>query len=147
MIHLTQQGYFSERGDTGMLTLCICLDDRNGLQFNKRRQSRDIRVLEDMAASCSGELLIGPYSEKLVQEAGIPCRVTAETAVKEGLYFAEAIPSETLMAVTDTLVVYRWNRHYPADVRWEIPAGFTLAETSHFPGKSHEIITKEVYVK
>ena len=130
-----------------MLTLYICLDDRNGLLFNKRRQSRDIRVLEDMAASVSGELLIGACSEKLVTDAGVLCRVVTEEEVSQGHYFAEAVPSEALLSGTDTVVVYRWNRHYPADVRWNIPAGFSLAETTEFPGKSHEKITKEVYTR
>jgi len=130
-----------------MLTVYVCLDDRNGLLFNKRRQSRDVRVLEDIAASCAGELLIGAYSEKLVTDAGVPCRVVTEEEVSEGHYFAEAVPSEALLSGTDTIVIYRWNRHYPADVRWDIPAGFTLTETTEFPGKSHEKITKEVYTR
>lgn len=133
-----------------MITLCICLDDRNGLLFNNRRQSRDIRVLEDMAASAAGELLIGEYSQKLLTDAGIPCRVVTEEAITEGLYFAEAIPSEALLARTETLVLYHWNRQYPADVRWEADPkdlGFSLKEASDFPGKSHEKITKEVYVR
>ena len=130
-----------------MITLCICLDDRNGLSFNKRRQSRDIRVLEDMAADSAGELLIGAYSEKLVAEAGISFRVVAEEDVSQGHYFSESVPSEGLISRTDTLIIYRWNRHYPADVRWDIPAGFSLAETREFPGKSHEKITKEVYTR
>ena len=37
-----------------------------------------------------------------------------------------------------------------ADVRWDpdlTERGFSLAETVDFPGKSHEAITREVYVK
>ena len=133
-----------------MVTLYICLDDRKGLLFNKRRQSRDIRVLEDMAASASGELLLGAYSQKLVTDAGIPCRVVTEEAVTEGHYFAESIPTDALLKRTGQLVIYRWNRQYPADTRWEaVPEelGFSLQETTEFPGKSHEKITKEVYIR
>ena len=133
-----------------MITLFICLDDRKGLLFNKRRQSRDIRVLEDMAASLSGPLLIGTYSEKLVRDAGIPCQVVVEDDVTEGHYFAEAVPSEALLEKVSVLVIYRWNRQYPADVRWEVSPealGFSLTETTEFPGKSHEKITKEVYTR
>lgn len=133
-----------------MLTLYVCLDDRNGLLFNKRRQSRDIRVLEDIGASFSGELLIGAYSEKLIKEAGIPCRVVSEEEISDGHYFAEALPTDSMVANTGTLVIYRWNRHYPADTRWDAfpeELGFSLAETTEFPGKSHEKITKEVYTR
>ena len=132
-----------------MVTLYICLDDRKGLLFNKRRQSRDIRVLEDMAAS-AGELLLGAYSQKLVTDAGIPCRVVTEEEVTEGHYFAESIPTDALLERTGQLVIYRWNRQYPADTRWEaVPEelGFVLQEITEFPGKSHEKITKEVYTR
>ena len=127
------------------MTLYICLDDRNGLQFNRRRQSRDSAVLEDIRSQLTGNLLIDPFSEKLIRESEIPCVLPPETAED---FFAEAIPSEELLARTKKLVIYRWNRHYPADIRWEpdlTAMGFTLLETTDFPGTSHETITREVY--
>ena len=129
------------------MTLYICLDDRNGLQFNKRRQSRDSAVLDDIRAQLTGALLIEPFSEKLIRAAEIPCVLPPETAED---YFAEDVPSDDFLTQTGRLVIYRWNRHYPADVRWEpdlAALGFALAETSEFPGTSHEIITREVYVR
>ena len=127
------------------MTLYICLDDRNGLQFNKRRQSRDSAVLEDIRSQCSGKLLIDPFSEKLIQEAGIPYALAPEKAAD---FFAENVPSEEILEQTGKLVIYRWNRHYPADIRWEpdlAAMGFVLKETAEFPGTSHEKITREVY--
>ena len=36
---------------------------------------------------------------------------------------------------------------YPADLYWDLPLeGWTLARREEFPGFSHEIITKEVYI-
>ena len=135
-----------KKGGTPM-HLYICLDDRNGLQFNHRRQSRDSAVLEDLRSQLRGSLLIDPFSEKLIREAEIPYVLPPETAAD---FFAENVPTEEILAQTTKLVVYRWNRHYPADIRWEpdlISRGFRLEETSEFPGKSHEKITREVYVK
>lgn len=129
------------------MTLYICLDDRNGLKFNKRRQSRDAAVLEDIRSQLAGSLLIDAYSEKLMQEASIPYVLPPETAAD---FFAEDVPSEEILAQTETIVIYRWNRHYPADVRWEpdlASLGFALRETTEFPGTSHEKITREVYGK
>ena len=129
------------------MTLYICLDDRNGLQFNKRRQSRDSAVLEDIRSQCTGRLLIAPFYEKLIQEAGIPYVLPPE---KAGDFFAEEVPSEELLEQTKKIVIYRWNRHYPADIRWEpdlAAMGFVLKETAEFPGTSHEKITREVYVR
>lgn len=134
------------------MTIFVCLDDRNGMLFNRRRQSRDAAVLEDIRASVTGRLLADAYSEKLLREAGIPWEpAPVELPVTPGDgFFAEIRPSEELAAAADTLVIYRWNRHYPADVRWDTDlaaAGFSLAETAEFPGRSHEKITKEVYTK
>ncbi len=129
------------------MTLYICLDDKNGLKFNKRRQSRDAALLEDIRSQLTGNLLIDPYSEKMIQEAGIPYVLPPETAED---FFAEDVPSEEILSQTEKIVVYRWNRHYPADVRWEpdfAAMGFALRETAEFSGTSHEKITREVYGK
>ena len=129
------------------MTLYICLDDRNGLQFNKRRQSRDSAVLEDIRSQLTGNLLIDAFSEKLIREAEIPY-VLPPAAADD--FFAEDIPSEEVLESVRKLVIYRWNRHYPSDIRWEPDLdrlGFTLLETGEFPGTSHEKITREVYVR
>ena len=129
------------------MTLYICLDDRNGLQFNKRRQSRDAAALEDIRSQLTGDLLIDPFSEKLIRETEIPYVLAPETAMD---YFAENIPAPEVLEETCKIVIYRWNRHYPSDIRWEpdlTAMGFTLKETTQFPGTSHEKITREVYGK
>ena len=129
------------------MTLYICLDDRSGLQFNKRRQSRDAAVLEDIRSRIRDKLLIEAFSEKLIREAEIPYVMAPETAMD---YFAEDIPAQEVLEKTCKIVIYRWNRHYPSDIRWEPDLesmGFTLKETTEFPGTSHEKITREVYAR
>ena len=131
------------------MTIYVCLDDRNGMLFNKRRQSRDIKVLEDIRKSAD-VLTIDAFSEKLIQEAEIPYVLAAEEIPEDAHFFAEARDLSDLLPRASKLVIYRWNRHYPADVRWDpdlTERGFSLAETVDFPGKSHETITREVYVK
>ena len=130
------------------MTVYLCLDDRGGMRFNNRRQSRDAAVLADMAAD--GPVTADVFSEKLLASAGIPYALTEETIPEDARFFCEARNPEDLLPAAKILVLYHWNRLYPSDVRWEgQPAdyGFTLTETSEFPGKSHEKITKEVYVK
>ena len=127
------------------MTLYICLDDRSGLQFNRRRQSRDSAVLEDIRSQLTGNLLIDAFSEKLMQQAEIPYVLPPETAED---FFAEDIPSDEILGKTSKLVIYRWNRHYPSDVRWDpdlASMGFSLREITEFAGTSHEKITREVY--
>lgn len=143
----TKQGLLNaltERSGANM-TLYICLDDRNGLQFNHRRQSRDSALLEDIRSQLTGPLGIDAFSEKLIREAEIPYVLAPESSED---FFAEDIPSEEILEQTKKLVIYRWNRHYPSDVNWEpdlTGMGFALMEATEFAGTSHEKITREVY--
>ena len=132
------------------MTVYLCLDDRGGLLFNGRRQSRDALVLADIAAGLSDVLTIDPFSEKLIAEAGIPYRTAGDTLPVQCHFFLENRNPDSLLPLAEKVVIYRWNRLYPSDVHWEgSPAdyGFVLSETSEFPGKSHKVITKEVYTK
>ncbi len=129
------------------MTLYACLDDRLGMLFNHRRQSRDAAVLEDIRSSIPHALSIDPFSEKLIREAGIPY-VLAETPEEDAHFFLENRPASSLLPQAEKVVFYRWNRHYPADLRWDGDlSGFTLESTREFPGRSHETITKEVYLR
>ena len=133
-----------------MITLYLCVDDNLGLLFNHRRQSRDIRVLEDMTDGLSSPLTIDPFSEKLLSGAGLPYQLAGEALAEDAHYFVEDRCPCGLLPRAGALVLYRWNRHYPADTYFtpDLSAeGFSLKETVEFPGKSHEIITKEVYTR
>lgn len=130
------------------MTVYVCLDDRDGMLFNKRRQSRDSALLEDIRASLPSVLTVDPFSEKLIAEAGIPFVPAGEVLPADAHFFLENRPAAPVVAQADTLVIYRWNRHYPADVRFDADlTGFTLRSTSEFPGTSHKTITKEVYTR
>ncbi len=129
------------------MILYVCLDDRDGMLFNHRRQSRDAAVLEDIRSSIPNVLSIDTFSEKLIREAGIPW-APAEEFAEDTHFFLEARPASQVLPLASKVVIYRWNRHYPADVRWDGDlSGFTLESTADFPGRSHETITKEVYIR
>ena len=128
------------------MTLYVCLDDKNGMLFNKRRQSRDGVVLEDLRASVSGVLTVDGFSEKLIAAAQIPYAVGEPTPGVQ--FFLENRKASEILPMAEKIVIYRWNRVYPADFRFDGDlSGFTLESTVEFPGKSHEKITKEVYVR
>ena len=130
------------------MTVYVCLDDRNGMLFNKRRQSRDAKVLEDIRMSISDMLTVDPFSETLIRDAGIPYVLAGEELSSDAHFFLEARPAAEVLPAASTLVIYRWNRHYPADVRFDADLSeFTLQSTCDFGGKSHETITKEVYIR
>lgn len=128
------------------MTIYVCLDDRDGMLFNNRRQSRDRSVLEDIRDSVPGTLTIDAFSGKLIAAAEIPF-VFGEP--EPGVhFFLENRRASELLPMAERVVIYRWNRVYPGDFRFDGDlSGFTLQSTVEFPGKSHERITKEVYVR
>ena len=51
------------------MKLIVCLDDNNGMMFNKRRQSRDRVLVENILEFCKGEkVYTSEYSVKLFPE-------------------------------------------------------------------------------
>ena len=129
------------------MTLIVCIDDRNGMLFNRRRQSRDSALCRDVLALAGNRLFVSEYSGKLFPKANI-CRDLLECAGKGDFCFVEEPDVLPYLEKAEKLIVYRWNRHYPADVTF--PAGvlenWKLTERTEFPGSSHETITREVYV-
>ena len=131
------------------MTLVLCLDDGAGRMFNHRRQSRDRLQMADLLATVGDRrLLVSPYTAALIppEAKNVTVTETFDTAREEDVVFLEDGDPAPLWDAVKTLVIYRWNRHYPADVRfeWDL-SGFRLESREEFPGKSHEIITKEVY--
>lgn len=128
------------------MKVIICLDDNNGMLFNNRRQSRDSAVLEDVFASLGEEKLnIFQFSQKLFDSFGDRVSICI-TLMEQGTYFIENIDLKSYEGSIDEIVVYRWNRVYPADFYCEIDLGaFNVVSEGEFPGSSHEKITKIVY--
>ncbi len=131
------------------MNLIITLDDRNGISFNNRRQSRDSVVNEKILELSKGSrLLMTEYSKKLFTDADVTVVSDFSSAEKGDFCFAENC--EISLENCETLYIFRWNRHYPCDRYFEAnPSenGFTLVETSEFVGSSHEKITLDIYKK
>ena len=130
----------------------ICLDERGGMSFMGKRQSRDERVIKDMMETVgSARLIVTSYSLPLFPEGFAVCKdAPILEAGDEDFCFIEADDVLPYLERSDTLIIYNWNRHYPADQRFQFSPekhGFTLAKAMDFAGKSHEKITKETYVK
>ncbi|MGI6255154.1 MAG: ribonuclease Z [Acutalibacter sp.] len=132
------------------MKVIVCLDDRNGMLFNHRRQSRDRQVIQDMVGNLGGKRLwISPFSEKLfqgmedcVQMADSPL----EIAGPGECCFVEDLSLDPWADRVESLIVYRWNRHYPGDKFLDLDlSGWRLVSREEFPGSSHQKITKEVY--
>ncbi len=130
------------------MNVAVCIDDNGGMLFNSRRQSRDRILIEDFLGTAeNSKVFIRSFSEKLFTEMNVSvndnCLLEAE---ENDFCFIEDEDILPHSAKIRKLIVYKWNRVYPADFYFEMPEGFTLAEVSEFQGSSHEKITKEIYV-
>ena len=128
------------------MKLIVCIDDKNGMLFNKRRQSRDKILIENVLELCKGEkLYTNDYSATLFPENSVAVRENFD-AVEKGFVFAEnfMVDEDKIQEI----IIYKWNRVYPADTFFNISLdNWNLTETVEFVGSSHEKITRERYVR
>ena len=131
-----------------MLTGIIALDDRNGYSLFGKRLSKDRKMLEDMTGLLEvGQCLyvsqysLGIFSEELRKCLRCP---VPDNFAEDGMIFFEAADFSSFSL--DRLIVYRWNRHYPSDVKYNpYLHGWKKISSYDFRGYSHEKITREVY--
>ncbi len=128
------------------MKLIVCLDDNNGMMFNNRRQSRDRVIIENVLELCNGEkLYTNDYSAKLFPENAVEV-IENISEIENGYCFAENFTVNE--NDVEEIIVYKWNRVYPADVHFNIDLkNWSLTETVDFEGSSHEKITREIYVR
>jgi hypothetical protein len=134
------------------MKLAVCLDDRGGMCFGGRRQSKDICQREDLLTlTAPGPLWMSPYSAAQFEMLPDFVKVDEEylkKAQQDDWCFVER---EDVSAVEDSVTqvaIYRWNRHYPSDRKFPTSLfenRWYLVSRREFPGKSHDLITLEVY--
>lgn len=130
------------------MKLIVCLDQKDGMSFNRRRQSSDRFLLERML-ELVGEnpLWMNAYSAKLFEE--LPENVTVDedflSKAGAGDYcFAENVSLLPAAGRIEQLVVYRWDKVYPADRNYPFSKGEPVSVFA-FEGNSHEKIVEEIY--
>ena len=137
------------------MKVIVCVDDNNGMTFNNRRQSRDRSILLDIYHMLDGrKLFFTDFSKKLISEFGL-WRIyisddILEKATPDDYCFIEDRPLAPYADKINELVIYRWNRKYPADTYLDIDPkelSLKLVSSEFIGGFSHEKITKEVYSK
>ena len=136
------------------MKLIVCVDDRMGVMFNRRRQSKDINVRKDILSMVEEgkKLFVSPYtanqflleeqerlyvSENFLLEAG-----------EEDICFIEDKNALEVEHNIETIILYRWNRHYPSDKYFQIDlCAYELVSSMDFVGNSHPEMLKEEYKK
>ncbi len=131
------------------MNIILCLDDNNGMMFNKRRQSRDWIMNEKILKITENQrLLMNGYSAKLFGERDnitISDNFLSVAQNDDFVFVEEKVES---LDKVNLVYAFYWNRVYPADVYFSFDLekeGFVLSETEDFSGSSHEKITLKVY--
>lgn len=131
------------------MTVFLCVDNNMGMAFGGKRQSRDREVISDILKSASMPLYINSCSEILFKNSGFDFIITDDIFKHDGCCFAENVRLEPHINKIGRLVIYKWNRTYPADLFLDIEpssSGFYLYGVNELTGFSHEKITKEIWV-
>ncbi len=134
------------------MTVVICLDDDGGVSFNKRRQSSDRMLIDELIRSTDVDIYINEYSLPLFSDhldRVKVCSSPLDDCQSGGICFLERTDPTPWLGDIGAFVIYRWNRRYPRDISFKIEnaRGFAKVSESEFVGSSHKIITKEVYKK
>ena len=135
------------------MIVMVCVDDNNGMMFHERRQSQD-RVLRQHMLKLAGEkkLWMNAYSRGQFSKEDESCIAVAENGfanIRPGEYcFLEQEDPAQYQEQIETLILFRWNRSYPADLHFGMDlSDWKLIKTEEFAGYSHEKITQEYYVR
>lgn len=134
------------------MTIIVCLDDKGGMMFGERRQSQDSvlrdRILND---NMGKKLYMNEYSYKLFSRNTSNYAICAENflelAEKDDVCFVENLDITPYASKINKIIIYRWNKVYPATMYFKMPVGnWNLESSSEIGGSSHDI-TEEIYVK
>ena len=126
------------------MKLILCVDEKGGFSFFGKRQSRDKILINEILKETGGNLFIDEYSACLFSEFKDVKIIKDISEAASGYFFAEGhLPS---LDSVGEIILYCWNRHYPADVFFSVDERlFALEYEQEFKGFSHEKITQKIY--
>lgn len=131
------------------MRVIVCLDEKCGMAFGGRRQSRD-RVLCQRVIELVGEEKLWMNKKSIALFEGFDNALADENYLdKAGIGDYCFVETDSLAAKKDGIegfVIYRWNRAYPSDLKFDIDlSGYKMVSATEFKGNSHDKITEEVY--
>jgi hypothetical protein len=136
------------------MNIIVCLDDNYGMTYNKKRLSRDRKILDELKESLRGKVLwINNYSKDLFTEDIFSENIKIvvddkflDKAKDQDYCFVENNKLSKYKDKIKKVIVYSWNRTYPSDQKFDIDLfDFDEVEEMGFSGKSHNIIVKKTY--
>lgn len=136
------------------MILIACVDQKNGMAFSGRRQTKDRevrrRILEE---AYPGKIIMSPACAAQFQEDGqnrILCRTNPMGSAPEGSRCMIETEQASLYADrVEQIILYRWNTVYPADVYFDLPleTEWDIISRFVFDGFSHPDIVQETFVR
>ena len=135
------------------MIVIVCLDTARGMLFAHRRQSRDKAVTERIQNICNGKKLwMDSYSARLygdLNEVEILVEDDYLSRAGEGEFcFVETKQLRFMEAEIEGILVFWWNRIYPADMFFDLDlAKWKKVRENEFSGNSHKKITEEYYIR
>jgi len=133
------------------MILMVCVDKNNGMLFNRRRQSRDKVLIEHIIEiSKDKNLWIKHFSKDVFEQYELKNLIIDDEllnkAGSDDYCFVEDILPSKITGKFDKIIVYNWNRKYPADLYFDIDiTDWVLESETDFKGNSHDKITQKFY--
>ena len=138
-----------------VLILYMVVDDKLGMMFNNRRQSKDSVLRKHIIEESSGgKLWMNTYTknqfEMPLADSIIVDDKFLDKAQENDYCFVENVPVSEYEGKIKKIILFRWNKTYPADKYMDIVLDaeqWKQTSVSEFQGSSHEKITKEIWEK
>lgn len=135
------------------MNIIVCLDDKNGMMFNKRRQSQDKILRANIKELTKNtNLFMNDYSYKLYKDIDDGNIKVCEDFLNEcdtnDFCLVENKLLHKYINKINAIIIYNWNRLYPADMHFDIDlqnTSWKLIDEQEFEGSSHEKITRKIY--
>lgn len=135
------------------MIVILCVDDHNGMMFNKRRQSQDRVLRQQILTLAEGaKIWMSAYSRRQFTESEadnlwVTDQIANEAGAGEFCFLEDQDPAAFAEKI-EKVILFRWNRSYPADQYFTMDlSGWKLVDTVEFAGSSHEKITQEQYIR
>ena len=134
------------------MKLVVCLDKNNGISFFGKRQSQDELQRKNLFELIGNlKLFLTEYSYNLYKDIEFNFEIIDENTeiIKNSVFLYEGDFLEKFLPSVDEIIVYFWNRDYPFDETFDefLQDCWKEIEIFEFKGKSHEKITRKIFVK
>ena len=126
----------------------VCVDNRMGMLFNNRRLSRD-RLLTEWIINYAGCIKVwcNSFSKELFVNYNVICDENFIYKAGEKEYcFIENIDISQMTDLYNEVIVCKWNRDYPSDVKFNLcneEKNWDSMVIDEIIGSSHDKITIE----